>query len=545
MSRLLEVTDLSLRIGQQTILQDVSFDLDSGTTLGLIGRSGAGKSLTALSIPHLLPVGSRASGSIRLAGTELLSLTEAARDQLRGEQIGVVFQEPLSALNPLMSIGAQLAESYRLFRGQNRTEAAANAKEALARVGLDTKKSHGARYPHELSGGQRQRAVIAIALARDPQLLIADEPTSALDSKTGAQILALLMQLCRESKVALLLVSHDLAAVATHCAEIAVLENGVLVEKAPPEQIFGQPLHAATKQLVRAATNSHRQSPATATVFESAPSIATVDAITVTFRKPGWTLGGRSREHTALENVSLSVNSGEIAGVIGESGSGKTTLARAILGLQEPDSGSIEIGGALFSGVSESARRKTRRKIQAVFQDPAASLNPRLRVGNIVAEPLGLATSSLSRAKRQQRVDECLQLVGLQPADAERFPHQFSGGQRQRIAIARALALRPELIVLDEATSALDPVLRQEILILLQQLARDENLAYLLITHDLFVVREFTDRVFVLHDGQLVEAGRTTKVLDSPEHEHTRALLESQPSLAEVIANRQPKNRPI
>ena len=531
MTALLAVRGLELRIGAQALLADLNFEVAPGEVLGLIGESGSGKSLTALAVAGLLPDGARSAGSVVFEGEELQGAPERALCRVRGRGIGIVFQEPATALNPLMTIGEQVAETARVH-GCSAADARARAAATLERVGLPASAVALDRYPHELSGGQRQRVAIALAVALAPRLLIADEPTTALDVTTQAQILALLAGLAAQDRMALILISHDLAVVAGVASRIAILQSGRIVEQGPTLGVLRAPAHPYTRALVRDFTPP----PAVARAASGAAPLLEADGLVREYRAPRSRFFGRAPRRRAVDGVSLAVAPGERVGLVGESGSGKSTLVRALLGLEAPEAGTIRIDGESLAGASAATTRRLRRQVQVVFQDPYGSLNPRHRVGQIVAEPLGLLAAPLGAVECERRVAAALADVGLAAADARRRPHEFSGGERQRIAIARALVVEPRLVILDEAVSALDASLRTQILALLLRLSAARGLAYLFVSHDLGVVRAVTDRTLVMRAGRIVEQGPTAEVLDSPRHPYTRELVAATPSLERALA---------
>jgi peptide/nickel transport system ATP-binding protein len=522
---LLELTRLSVAIGQTPILRDVSLALREGEVLGIIGESGSGKSMTALAIMGLLPRGAVAGGSVRLLGQEILGLPERALCGVRGRDIGMIFQEPMTALNPLQTIGDQVAETVRVHGGASRAEANDIARRTLDRVGLPAHRFPLARYPHELSGGQRQRVGIAMAVALRPRLLIADEPTTALDVTTQAQILDLLRRLAAEDGMGLALISHDLAVVSDLASRLAIMREGEVVETGPTAQVFRERRHPYTRGLLAASTHRPIRLPRVTRV-----PLLEVEDVVRTYPLPRRTLFARRESFTAVKGVSFTLNQGESLGLVGESGCGKSTLTRAILGLEPLQGGRIRLDGeAVSAGAMMPA--SLRAKVQVVFQDPYGSFNPRHRVARLVTEPFHLLRDAPTGEARRRAVDEALEAVGLVSSDADRYIHEFSGGQRQRIAIARALIIRPKLIVLDEAVSALDVQVRAAVLDLLADLSERFGLSYLFISHDLSVVSAITDRVLVMKEGRIVESGPTPAIFAAPSHPYTRELLAAVPAL--------------
>ncbi|MFN0116117.1 MAG: dipeptide ABC transporter ATP-binding protein [Paracoccaceae bacterium] len=518
---LLSVRGLSVRLGAAPVVSDLSFDLARGGVLGVVGESGSGKSVTALAIAGLLPDGMTARGSVRLEGDELLGLGDTAMSRRRGSQIGMVFQEPMTALNPLHTIGDQVAEPIRLHGRLPRREALDRAAGVLARVGLPRERFSLSLYPHQLSGGQRQRVAIAAAISAKPRLLIADEPTTALDVTTQGAILSLIRGLVAEDGMGLVLITHDLAVVAGLAGEIVVMRAGRAVAQGPTEAVF-RGGESYVRSLVAATCPARRKAAAP----PGAPLLS-VDRATRDYPLPRPSPFAARPVRRALDAVSIELCEGESLGLVGASGSGKSTLARAILGLEALQSGVVRLAGR---PVGPGMERAFRRHMQAVFQDPYGSFDPRWRVARLVAEPFHLTGRPPDAA---ERIAAALTEVGLQASDAGRFIHEFSGGQRQRIAIARALIARPKLIVLDEAVSALDVRVRAQVLELLAGLRAAHGLSYLFISHDLSVVRAVTDRVVVLDAGRIVEAGPTEAVLAAPRHPVTRALVAAMPRLPE------------
>jgi peptide/nickel transport system ATP-binding protein len=541
-SPLLSVEGLGVAIDGRELLRDVAFELGAGEVLGLVGESGSGKSMTALALARLLPRHATLTGSVRLAGAELTSLDESALCRVRGRDVGLVFQEPASALNPLHTIGAQVAETVRIHRRVPRAEALATAARVLERVGLPPDRVPLDRFPHELSGGQRQRVAIALAVALTPKLLVADEPTTALDVTTQARILELLRDLARETGMALVLVSHDLAVVATLADRIAILRDGAVVEQGPAASVLRRPTDPYARALVRNARPSTVLSGTAGAGTSGTRDVATggpllvADALVRDY--PARAAPRGTPPLRAVDGVSLSIAAGERVGLVGESGSGKSTFVRMLLGLDAPTAGRVLVDGVALHGARGAEQRRLRRLLQVVFQDPYASLNPRHRVERIVAEPLYLLDRAPPAAERRRWVERLLDDVGLEPDHADRYPHEFSGGQRQRIAIARALAVDPRVVVLDEAVSALDATLRTQVLELLERLRAQRGLAYLFVSHDLEVVRAVTDRVLVMQHGRIVEQGPTARVLDAPEHPYTRTLVAASPSIERALAAR-------
>jgi peptide/nickel transport system ATP-binding protein len=524
---LLDIDHLTLSIGDIAILEDVSLSLERGQVLGLVGESGSGKSLTALSVLGLLPDGSRTGGAVRLNGRDLLALPDAEMNAVRGREIGMVFQEPMTALNPLMSIGDQVAEVFRIHHAVPRAEARRRAAEVLARVGLPAEQAGPGRFPHELSGGQRQRVAIAMAVALKPALVIADEATTALDVTTQAQILDLLTALVREDGCGLILVTHDLAVTARTCDRIAVMQAGRIVEAGEARAVLAAPVHPYTRALMRASTYSPPPRPSRA---EGAVVLEARGVVRDHVRRSG--LGARTSRLRAVDHVSLQIREGERVGLVGESGCGKSTLLRILLALETPQAGEVLVDGQSFAGARGAALKRLRRRVQVVFQDPYGSFDPRYRVERIVAEPLSLLDTQPMPAERRRKVEAMLVAVGLEPGHADRYPHEFSGGQRQRIAIARALVVEPAVIALDEAVSALDVSVRAQILELLAGLSDRLGLAYLFVSHDLSVVRAVTDRLLVMQAGVIVEEGATEEVFRAPSHPYTARLLAATPQLA-------------
>ena len=554
---LLEIEGLRLDIGGLPVLKGVDLSIASGETVALVGESGSGKSMTALTVMQLLPQAARTSGRVTFDGIDILSATEDQMCALRGDDIGMVFQEPMTALNPVKTIGEQVAEGIRWHTGANRADAEALARRMLDRVGLPAAKFPLARYPHELSGGQRQRVVIAIACALRPKLLIADEPTTALDVVLQQQILELLRSLVAESRMGLLLISHDLAVVADMSDRITVLKGGEVMEAGETVRVLSGQVHPYTRQLALASMHVPKRSvPAVARsavanrIFPEASRLPIADLPTaesslldvqsVSRLYPGRRLSLVRRDTPvhAVDDVSFTIASGQSVALVGRSGCGKSTLARMVLALDRPTSGEIRFRGETITGRSETELKSARRDMQVVFQDPYGSFDPRQKVERLVAEPLHLLAKKPARAERREMVAHALEEVGLSPRDMEKYPHEFSGGQRQRLSIARAVITRPKLVVADEPVSALDVSIRAQILDLFAELNGKLGVAYLFITHDLTVARAITDDVLVMDEGRIVEHGRTGDVLGHPQSQAARALVAAAPDLHRALARR-------
>jgi len=518
---LLQVHDLSVRFGDFEAVKHISFEIARGETLALVGESGSGKSVTALSVLQLLPypLASHPNGSIKFHGEEMVNVSPTALQRLRGNRIAMVFQEPMTSLNPLHTIERQINEVLFLHKRLNTAAARARTLELLQLVGLpDAEKRLGA-YPHQLSGGQRQRVMIAMALANEPDLLIADEPTTALDVTIQAQILKLLKDLQQKMGMALLLITHDLNIVRKVVDRVCIMTNGEIVEQGPVSQVFGQPQHAYTKKLLAAEPKG-----VAAVAHADAPVVMVAKDVKVWFPITAGLLRRTVGHIKAVDGISLSVRAGETLGVVGESGSGKSTLAYALLRLQRSE-GSIRFRGEELQGRSWGDMRPLRKDMQIVFQDPFDSLSPRLSVFHIVSEGLQVHDIGANETERRAMVAEALREVGLDPAAMDRYPHEFSGGQRQRIAIARAIVLKPKFIVLDEPTSALDMSVQAQIVDLLRDLQKKNDLAYLFISHDLRVVRALSDRVMVMKDGKVVEENSAKQIFEAPQTDYTKALI--------------------
>jgi microcin C transport system ATP-binding protein len=540
---LLEVRDLSVTFGgwrgapPVEAVKRASFTLDRGGTLALVGESGSGKSVTALSILQLLPYPAAAhtpESSIRFAGEELVGGAPARLREIRGNRIAMVFQEPMTSLNPLHTLEKQVAETLLIHKHMSAAAARRRTLELLRLVGLRDAENRLGAYPHQLSGGQRQRVMIAMAIANEPDILIADEPTTALDVTIQAQILELMRDLKDRLGMALLLITHDLSIVRHMAERVCVMTQGEIVEQGPTADIFARPRHPYTQRLL-AAEPKGRVPPAD----PAAPVLVEGDKIKVWFPIRRGLFRRVQGYVKAVDGVSLQVRAGSTLGVVGESGSGKTTLGLALLRLLDAAGemgGGIRFEGHDIAHERQKRLRPLRRAMQVVFQDPYASLSPRLSIAQIVGEGLRVHNLTASEAERRRLIEEALTEVGLDPAAAERYPHEFSGGQRQRVAIARALVLKPRFLVLDEPTSALDMSVQAQIVDLLRELQARYGLAYLFISHDLKVVRALSHEILVMKDGEIVESGTTERVMTAPEHPYTRALMAAAFDLAAVPA---------
>ena len=531
MKKLLDVRNLRIAFHSVNVVHGIDLQIAEGEKLALVGESGSGKTVSALSLLRLVQ-NAQVSGQAWLGSRDLLSLSERELQAVRGDEVAVIFQEPMTALNPLVPVGEQIGEVLRLKRGMPAQQARQEVVRLLASTGIPEPERRASAYPHQLSGGQRQRAMIAMALASRPKLLIADEPTTALDVSLRGQILDLLADLQRQQGMAVLLITHDLNLVRRFADRVAVMERGHLVEQGTVAQVFSDPQHPYTRRLL--ASRPQRD------VLEAErpaaePPVLVASELGVAYPVPlpglkGWFRKGR---FDALRGVHCALRPGRTLGVVGESGSGKSTLALAALGLL-PHEGTLSVGGTDWASANRAGQtRALRRRVQVVFQDPFSSLSPRMTVEQIVGEGMLVHEPALDAVARRSRVLVALADVGLlQPGQdgadwLQRYPHECSGGQRQRIAIARALMVDPQLLVLDEPTSALDVTVQQQVLALLQRLQRERGLAYLLITHDVDVIRAMAHEVLVMKDGSVVERGPMSQVLDSPGHPYTRQLVEA------------------
>jgi len=522
----LKINDLDVRFGgaddphAKDAVKGVSLTLAKGETLALVGESGSGKSVTALSILQLLPypLASHPTGSIQFDGEEMIGASKQTLMKVRGARVGMIFQEPMTSLNPLHTVAKQIGESLVVHRGLSKSAARARALELLKLVALKDPEQRLDSYPHQLSGGQRQRVMIAMALANEPDLLIADEPTTALDVTIQAQILQLLRDLQQKLGMAVLLITHDLGIVRNTADRIAVMTDGEIVEQGPVAQVFDNPAHAYTQMLLAA---EPKGDPVAADA--SADEILAADNLRVWFPIKRGLLKRTVGHVKAVDGVTVKLRAGQTVGVVGESGSGKTTLGLALLRLQASE-GAIRFDGKDIHGASWADMRPLRREMQIVFQDPYGSLSPRMTIGEIIAE--GLNTHGIREgAEVEKRVASGLEEVGLEPIMSRRYPHEFSGGQRQRIAIARAIVLEPRFLVLDEPTSALDMSVQAQIVDLLRDLQHRHNLAYMFISHDLKVVKALAHDLIVLKDGKVIEQGPAKAIFQAPQEKYTKALL--------------------
>jgi microcin C transport system ATP-binding protein len=515
-------------------VKGVSFNLEKGETLALVGESGSGKSVTALSVLQLLPYPSAShdpGSSIKFAGEELIGAPQSRLREVRGNHIGIIFQEPMTSLNPLHTLEKQITETLFIHRHMTQSAARRRTIELLHLVGLRDAESRLQAYPHQLSGGQRQRVMIAMAIANEPDVLIADEPTTALDVTIQAQILELMHDLRDRLGMALLLITHDLGIVRRLADRVCVMTQGEVVESGPGEEIFTRPRHAYTRHLL-AAEPKGRAVPAD----PSAPALVEGDRLKVWFPIRGGFLRRVRSYVKAVDGVSLTVRRGQTLGVVGESGSGKTTLGLALLRLTASEGG-IRFDGREIATTPQKQLRPLRREMQVVFQDPYASLSPRLSIEQIISEGLQVHRLASDDRERRRMIDEALTEVGLDPGAAQRYPHEFSGGQRQRVAIARALVLKPRFLLLDEPTSALDMSVQAQIVDLLRELQIRHGLTYLFISHDLKVVRALAHQILVMKDGEIVESGTTEDVMTAPTHPYTKALMKA---AFDIVAAGQP-----
>ncbi len=563
MEKLLQVSNLRVsfvaRETETEAVRGVSFELNKGETLGIVGESGSGKSVTARAIMRLLPEASSRvkSGEVMFLGQNLAQKSRKEMEGIRGRDIGMIFQDPMTSLNPTLRIGEQIAETLRKHRKISKREAKTEAVEMLKLVGIRDPETRFNQYPHEFSGGMRQRAMIAIALACRPSLLIADEPTTALDVTIQAQILNVMKQMQEKLGTAIVLITHDLGVVAGMCDRVVVMKSGEIVEEGRTEDIFANPQHPYTKKLLNALPRlDEPKKPKPGRAFQAGSgSLSGENANDVHIDAPGKTQPavssnnatpaprpllevrslqqhfnlGKGRTLKAVNDISFFIREGETLGMVGESGSGKSTTGRAILRLHEPTSGDVLYRGMAVNRLSAKEMKQMRREMQMIFQDPYASLNPRLKVLDIIGEAMDVHGLTKDANQRRARVEELLEMVGLDPAFALRYPHEFSGGQRQRIGIARALAVEPKFIVCDEPLSALDVSIQSQIVTLLEDLQQKLGLTYLFIAHDLSMVKHISDRVAVMYAGKIVELAESEELYNNPQHPYTQSLLAAIP----------------
>ncbi|MEU1487654.1 ABC transporter ATP-binding protein [Streptomyces sp. NPDC005752] len=524
---LVQVEDLTIDFGAVRAVDGLSFTLEAGAALGVVGESGSGKSASASALLGLhRGTGARVTGTVRVAGTDVGTADEAELRALRGAKAAMVFQDPLSSLDPYYTVGDQIAEVYRVHNRVSRRAARARAVEVLDRVGIPDAGRRARSRPHEFSGGMRQRALIAMALACEPRLIVADEPTTALDVTVQAQILDLLHDLRRETGMGLLLVTHDVGVAAESVDDILVMQHGRAVERGAVSEVLGAPRQPYTRELLASVPRLDEKRagvPGPRTASPDAEPLLEAVGLRREF-------GRGAKRVTAVDGVSLTVRAGETLGIVGESGSGKTTLGRMLVRLEDPTAGRLRYGGREIGSLPEKGLRPFRRELQMVFQDPVASLNPRRSIGESVADPLR-AAGETDETRIRDRVRELLERVGLDADRYERYPHEFSGGQRQRIGIARVLAAEPKLIVCDEPVSALDVTTQAQVIALLAELQRELGIGLVFIAHDLAVVRQVSDRVAVMRQGRIVEQGAVDEVYGSPQDPYTRQLLAAVPTL--------------
>lgn len=530
----LRVTDLHVSFAQREkdfdVVRGVSFEVKKGETLGIVGESGSGKSVTARSIMRLLPSppSYMKKGMIEFQGDNLALKTEKEMESIRGKEISMIFQDPMTSLNPTIKVGKQIAESLVKHRGLSKEEAKKEAVELLTLVGIKNSEKRYTQYPHEFSGGMRQRVMIAIALACRPSLLIADEPTTALDVTIQAQILDLMKSMQQRFDTSIILITHDLGVVAGMCDRVVVMKDGEVVETGTTIDIFENPQHPYTKKLLNALPRldekkKPKRPPHIKAGVDTTIPLVQVDSLRQHFDS------GKGELTKAVDDISFHIRPGETLGLVGESGSGKSTTGRAILRLDEPTAGDILYRGMAINRFSPKEMKTMRRHMQMIFQDPYSSLNPRFKVLDIIGQALDIHKLSKSKAERRKRVEELLKMVGLEPEHATRYPHEFSGGQRQRIGIARALAVEPDFIVCDEPLSALDVSIQTQIVELLEDLQHRLGLTYLFIAHDLSMVKHISDRVAVMYAGKIVELAESEELYNNPLHPYTKSLLSAIP----------------
>ncbi len=534
MEPLLKVNDLSVSFhsgeSEFQAVREVSFEVRKGETLGIVGESGSGKSVTARSIMRLLasPPSQMNNGEILFKGVDLANKTQKEMESIRGRDIGMIFQDPMSSLNPTIKVGKQISESLIKHQKVSKKEAKKQAIAMMERVGITRSEIRYNQYPHEFSGGMRQRVMIGIALACRPELLIADEPTTALDVTIQAQILNLMKDMQDQLGTSIILITHDLGVVAGMCDRVVVMKEGQIVETGTTTEIFANPKHPYTIRLLNALPRlDQKKKPKPASLvprdLEDDQPLLEVKSLRQHFNL------GKGNTLKAVNDISFHIRQGETLGVVGESGSGKSTTGRAILRLHEPTGGDVLFKGVPLNRLSASEMKTMRRHMQIIFQDPYASLNPKMRIMDIIGEALDIHQLAGTASQREKRVEELLEMVGLDPTHAQRYPHEFSGGQRQRIGIARALAVEPEFIVCDEPLSALDVSIQAQIVQLLEELQQRLGLTYLFIAHDLSMVKHISDRVAVMYNGKIVELAESEELYSNPQHAYTKALLSAIP----------------
>jgi peptide/nickel transport system ATP-binding protein len=547
---ILEINGLSVEFrthnGWRAVTSEVSLEIGHGETVALVGESGSGKSVTAMSVLNLLPRNARRLGSIKFQGEELLSASESRLRTLRGQGISMIFQEPMTALNPVYTVESQLCEAVLSHRKISRQEASRLALKLLQQVHMPTPEKKLKHYPHQLSGGQRQRVMIAMAISSEPQLLIADEPTTALDVTVQAEILDLLLELQQKMGMAILLITHDMGVVADVADRVFVMSDGHVVEHATTEQLFASPQAQYTQDLLSAVpflgrgTNRRTTTKDVPTTSQGKPSGNVLEFKNAVIEYPGHR---RQATFRAVDDVSFTIKPGEILGLVGESGSGKTTIGRAAIGLIPSTRGSILVNGADIGAADARKKREIRRNVSIVFQDPASSLNPRVTIGRSVTDPLRWTGTELNGKQLDQKARDLLDSVRIPGDWASRYPHELSGGQRQRVGIARAIAIDPLLMVADEPTSALDVSVQASVLELLLELQKTMGFSCLFISHDLSVVERLSNRVAVLNKGTVVEIGETQEILHNPQHPYTQKLLTAAPVPDPVVQRQKRRER--
>ncbi|MDR1226677.1 MAG: ABC transporter ATP-binding protein [Prevotellaceae bacterium] len=521
---MLSISNLSVSFGIRSVVRNISLNIECGQTLGLVGESGSGKSMTSLAVMGLLPQAAKESGNIFFNGVDLLSLSEKERCNLRGKDISMIFQEPMTALNPALRCGKQVCEVLQLHKKMNKRQAKEKTLQLFSEVMIPRPEESFRKYPHQLSGGQLQRVMIAMAIACEPQLLIADEPTTALDVTVQREVLQLLKKLQQQYGMAMLFVSHDLSIVLAICEKVAVMQHGVIVEQGSAHDIMINPQHSYTKQLINARRRKKKVEEHISSSDEN-NILLSIKNLSTTFVTKSSLFGKPLHTFTAVNNISLDLFKGETLGLVGESGCGKTTLGRSIMQLVTAQQGEIFFNGEQINHIQGEPLKQFRRSVQLVFQDPYSSLNPRMRIGEAIMESMLVHGICSGKKEAVDEVCRLLQKVGLDEIYYTRFPHELSGGQRQRIVIARALAVHPKILICDESVSALDVSIQAQVLQLLADLKKELGLSYIFISHDLGVVRQISDRVMVMQRGNLVEINDTEALFEHPQAEYTRRLI--------------------